>query len=108
MLVELDIFSGRPNPRWQLEEPAVRRLCELHGRLDPATDSPAEPPGLGYRGFVYTIDESAWRALKGFVVGPDRALADPDRDIERLLAEHLPAEYRELRARIDAELQRGR
>lgn len=107
MLVELDIFSGRPNPRWELDEPVAQEVRELQHRLKVATDRPPEPPGLGYRGFVYDLDESTWRALKGFVVGSDRVLADPDRAIEHLLLDQLPAEYVDLRPRIEVELKRG-
>jgi hypothetical protein len=101
MLVELDIFSGRPNPRWKLDEMARRRLVELHHGLQPTVDQPPEPPGLGYRGFVYTIDDGMWRAFDGFVAGSDSVLIDPHRAIERWLVEQLPAEYRDLGPRVN-------
>lgn len=49
--VELDIFSGMPNPTWALtpaeEESVERRLAAL------ACTSPSEPSGrLGYRGLI--------------------------------------------------------
>jgi hypothetical protein len=49
--VELDIFSGRPNPVWELGEAEVR---ELESRIERATPSQEiiALPGLGYRGFV--------------------------------------------------------
>jgi hypothetical protein len=48
--VELDIFSGRPNPRWSL---SGRRVTELEERLAGLEPVPAaEPQGLGYRGLV--------------------------------------------------------
>ena len=51
--VELDAFSGRPNPRWTLSitdaEELARRLAEL-----PPGEPPDEPPALGYRGFELT------------------------------------------------------
>ncbi len=102
MLVELDIFSGRPNPRWQLDEQVARKLDELHRRLLRTANRPPEPPGLGYRGFVYQLEDVRWRALRGFVVQPDVVLADPDRVIERLLLDQLPAEYVDIRPRVAA------
>jgi hypothetical protein len=49
MQVEIDLFSGRPNPHWQL---APSELAELESRLVtlPAAASAALPDGLGYRG----------------------------------------------------------
>jgi hypothetical protein len=48
--VELDIFSGRPNPRWSLSGRGVRDLEERLERLEPVQAD--EPRALGYRGFV--------------------------------------------------------
>lgn len=107
MLVELDIFSGRPNPRWELDEPVARTVTEFHRQLRPVADVPPGPPGLGYRGFVYSLDHVSWRAWRGFVVGPALVLADPDRTIERMLLDLLPAEYLDLRPRLEVELKRG-
>lgn len=53
--IELDIFSGRPNPLWRANasdaEFLARRLAELPpvGKWGAAKPS---PDGLGYRGFV--------------------------------------------------------
>jgi hypothetical protein len=48
--VELDAFSGRPNPRWQL---TAVEAGELEDRLSgiPETSPAAIPDNLGYRGF---------------------------------------------------------
>jgi hypothetical protein len=105
VLVELDVFSGRPNPRWQLDEPAARTLRQLHQELWPIRNDPPEPPGLGYRGFSYTLDGTIWRAFKGWVVSFDRSLIDQGRSVERLLLEQLPDEYAEVRPRVLAELE---
>lgn len=48
--VVLDVYSGRPNPRWPLTS---TQIDELSSRLrDQADAQPVEPPGLGYRGFI--------------------------------------------------------
>jgi len=46
--VVLDIFSGRPNPTWQLSENQVDELKRKLGTFPPAERK--APPGLGYRG----------------------------------------------------------
>ncbi len=48
--VELDIFSGRPNPRWRLTATESAELMALLAELPEAPG--ARPPDLGYRGFV--------------------------------------------------------
>jgi hypothetical protein len=105
MLIELDIFSGRPNPRWQLDERIARQLAALHRKLPAIGEPRPEPSGLGYRGFIYSLDGGPWRASRGVVFGSDQMLADPARAIERLLLDHLPAEYGDLRPLIAAELE---
>ena len=101
MPVELDIFSGRENPRWVLDPTGSDRLRDLHRRLrlgQPATD---EPPGLGYRGFLYELEGQRWRAWKGIVTGPGAAvLSDPASMIERALLASLPSEWWDLNPRV--------
>jgi len=105
VLVELDIFSGRPNPRWQLDERVTGTLRLLHQSMVRSKDRPAEAPGLGYRGFTYTLDGTTWRAYKGWVTSGDHARIYRSFGIERLLLEHLPDEYEEIRARVAAEIE---
>ena len=102
---ELDIFSGRPNPRWELDEAAVRRLRNAHDLLAPGQAGLAqELPGLGYRGFRYVLDGVAWRAFAGSVAGPGAVLADPQRQVERVLLDELPEELAGLRPRLLREI----
>ncbi|HEV2720064.1 MAG TPA: hypothetical protein VG323_08600 [Thermoanaerobaculia bacterium] len=102
MLVELDIFSGRPNPRWRLGDAEAARVRELIDALAPApAAAPPEPPGLGYRGF--RIDDVA-TAYSGVVRMRGRVLADPQRRVERFLLEHLPPEHEYIRSAIGSEL----
>ena len=49
--VELDAFSGRPNPRWQLSADEARDLSARLLRLQPARRAKLADGGLGYRGF---------------------------------------------------------
>lgn len=50
--VMLDIFSGRPNPKWTLSNELVDELKAKFVKLPKA--EPATPPGLGYRGVIIT------------------------------------------------------
>jgi hypothetical protein len=104
MLVELDVFSGRPNPRWELDEQSSQQLRQLEARLTSTSQTAVEPPGLGYRGFVHSDGGGQVRAYRGLVRTPREVLADPSFSVEKFLLDRLPAEYAEMRARIAEEL----
>jgi hypothetical protein len=102
MIVELDIFSGRPNPQWTLDDPACRAVLDLERSLAPGAASPGQPPPpLGYRGFLYAPSgDDPRRAFLGRVERADRVLDDPEFSIERLLLRSLPPELAPLGERI--------
>src|SRR4051812_46816481 len=53
VVVELDVFSGVPNPRWTLDDDSAARLATFVSQLEPASDGSApSDPDLGFRGFV--------------------------------------------------------
>jgi len=58
MIVELDVFSGRPNPTWSLSAEQVKELIGLFQNLPPA-DQSAPETGLGYRGFLISNPDRA-------------------------------------------------
>jgi len=52
--VELDAFSGRPNPAWALNDEQARQLLALLSALPIASLAVAPNGDLGYRGFKLT------------------------------------------------------
>lgn len=102
--IELDIFSGRANPRWQANADTQRRLVQLEAALSPTREAAPEPPALGYRGFVYPVGGVPRRAYAGFVQYGKMVLADPELSVEQALVAALPAEYDQLRAKVIAAL----
>jgi hypothetical protein len=53
VVVEVDVFSGVPNPKWTLDADSAARLATIASHLTPAPDGTApSDPGLGFRGFV--------------------------------------------------------
>jgi hypothetical protein len=50
-IVELDAFSGLPNPRWVLSAADAAELAERLRTLSPATETELPPAILGFRGF---------------------------------------------------------
>jgi hypothetical protein len=63
--IELDIFSGRPNPRWTLdaseEQELMTRLLDRSVPMAPVNTSEGK---LGYRGFVVRADGSTAATLR--------------------------------------------
>lgn len=95
--VEVDLFSGRPNPRFALDEGAAaelsRRLAVLPGEAVPA---PAGEAPLGYRGVrVRFPDGVEISAANGLVMRQDGRtmgwFADPGRRLEAWLLERAAA-----------------
>ena len=104
MLVELEVFSGRPNPRWELDERRSLSLRRLQDRLKESQHPRPEPPPLGYRGFWYSDAQERFWAYHGYLLTSRAGFADPSRTIERFLLRQLPSEFAGLRNRIASEL----
>ena len=97
MEVEVDLYSGRPNPRFRLAPAAAAELMRRIAALPPLPGPAAVSERLGYRGFRIEADEdepsfTEMVVSNGVVVvrdrsGAERFLADPNRSVERWLAE---------------------
>ena len=117
--VELDIFSGIPNPTWMLTFSEASDLTSRISRLDPTEETGQRPENLGYRGFiiVQTIAASSAtvqtiRAYHGIVEVVDSTKTayylDPQRQIELwLLATAKPPLADDLTAEIVKEIMKG-
>ncbi|MEX2981813.1 hypothetical protein [Streptomyces sp. C36] len=105
MLVELDLFSGRPAPRWRLDPGAAEEFRTLTAALPPARTAPQpQEPGLGYRGFVVTDGDKVTRVFAGRVTEGTTSRADPDRSLEHWLLSRLPSPLSPLRPVVTAAL----
>lgn len=62
--VELDIFSGNPNPRWTLTPKEENELIARVMAEPSLTSPPKSAGGLGYRGFTISTDNEAKRTLE--------------------------------------------
>jgi hypothetical protein len=52
MYVKLDLFSGRPNPAWRLDDATARELTDQMAGRSMAAPTARLPDGLGFRGLV--------------------------------------------------------
>jgi hypothetical protein len=102
MRIELDIFSGRPNPTWSLDDEQAAELLASFKALAASASQETFFDGLGYRGFriaglrgydevrvrgeiVETRQGSAWsrrydqsRSLERFLLETSKAHIDDD------------------------------
>ncbi len=109
--VELDVFSGRPNPTWVLSVADAAYFLDKLASLPPVGAGQIENP-LGYRGFVVDTGRGeVGRVQKGTVevAGGERRsyFADPSRELERWLFNRAATEIdSDLAALVEAELGR--
>jgi hypothetical protein len=54
--VELDVFSGKPNPRWTLDQKRADEVLNALKAESPTTVPATAPARLGYRGFILHIE----------------------------------------------------
>lgn len=105
--VELDIFSGRPNPAWTLTSSDAQFVADALSSAEAAGSSSPEPHHLGYRGFIVRYVGGTARVYHGRILRSDnrgtRTLADTsylekrlsEHAVRRGLADLLPAALRE-------------
>ncbi|NOG70426.1 hypothetical protein [Roseicella sp. DB1501] len=96
--IEIDLYSGRPNPRVTLAPATAVELSRRLAALPPSPAIGANEPGLGYRGLLVTgLPEAAeLRIAAGQVTlrdpaGHASARTDPDRALEYWLIETISA-----------------
>jgi hypothetical protein len=92
--VEVNLYSGRPNPRFPLTNDDVTDILGRLAALPPTTHAPPAT-ALGYRGLILTDDTARGpfarvEVSRGLVVAQDHhgdrhRFLDPDRALERHL-----------------------
>jgi hypothetical protein len=85
------LYSGRPDPRWSLDEDALRDLEKIWRELQPAKGAAGGAPGLGYRGC--TVDCGArgvWMAYGRVVSRGNEHRIDAGRRFERAVLRSAP------------------
>ena len=89
MEIELDAFSGRPNPKWLASPEHAASLSRALSSL-PEAPNQQEPSHLGYRGFIIRDQGQQTRVYRGHVfvtaATTTRTFADSARIEEQLIA----------------------
>jgi hypothetical protein len=85
------IFSGRPDPTWEVPEEEAERIVSVWERLPPAREPAKDSPALGYRGcWLRARDERWWDAVGGVVTSGGDARADVGGSVERAILATAP------------------
>lgn len=95
MQVEVDVFSGRPNPQWTLTPPEAEQFIQQVQALPSEASGGVVKEGLGYRGLVVTKSDdrnenyTEISISNGLVItnknGQLKRLVDQNRTLERWL-----------------------
>lgn len=83
MQVELDVFSGRPNPRWNLTSQEAKEFVNRFQALPQHLERSAIEEGLGYRGLIVTELDEPIQEYEEILVANGLVIAKQDRQSER-------------------------
>lgn len=92
---QVQIFSGRPDPTWEVDEDDARQLEAIWHELKPYLEDVPSVPSLGYRGSVLRLNaECAYIVYRGVVTrewyGNTESRHDKQRQFERRLLATAP------------------
>lgn len=90
MEVIVNIFSGRPDPKWDLTDDECNKLKDYFETLQELKDAPQTPEGLGYRGMTVRNLESGmpydeFTVVSGIVVAKQGGILHYFRDLDQKL-----------------------
>lgn len=85
------VFSGRPDPRWEVPSREAERIVALWAASPPAPGPSDKPPPLGYRGcWLRAPDGREWHAGRRVVTSSGDARADESGEAERAILATAP------------------
>lgn len=92
MAATILLYSGRPNPSWQVESGQQGRIHALLAHAPQHSGECELPDGLGYSGVILTIRDAdghdeQWQVFGGRAVSASECRIDSDRKLERALLE---------------------
>jgi hypothetical protein len=90
------IYSGRPDPEWEIDNEQLETLKDIWQKLPPSKIAPPSPPPLGYRGAaIRCASGEEWFAYSNIVTfkrgaGRPRHRVDHQRRFEQTLLATAP------------------
>jgi hypothetical protein len=97
--IEIDIFSGQPNPRIEYYGQEARHLRALLERKRERLNDYRSKADLGFRGFLVRLEPASmdtYRVVGDTLVKGVDAFHDPHREVQDYIVSVLPRAIREL------------
>lgn len=93
--MEIDLFSGRPNPSFELDPQATGELIGLIATMKRSQLTAAPQDGLGFRGFIVSVEGHPQLHVSGPAVSSgSEQFVDESRTIEKFLLSRIPPEQK--------------
>jgi hypothetical protein len=95
--IEVDMFSGRPNPTLDVRGDEAQRLQELLAQQRQPLNDVRTPDQLGFRGFIVSPEGSGGETCRvngAILLIGDRAYLDPNKDIQNFIVSILPPDVK--------------
>lgn len=94
-IVKAQVFSGRPDPTWKIEESIQKELEKIWDSLVPIYGEPLSYPLLGYRGcLIKCKGDIEWFVYKNLVTlnksGKTESREDNNKKFEKLIMSSAP------------------
>jgi hypothetical protein len=97
--IEIDIFSGQPNPRVELRGQAAKRLSDLLEHKRQRSQVSNFSANLGFRGFLVRLESSknvTYRVLGDTLIKGADAFSDPNGEAQEYIMSVLPSAMKRL------------
>jgi hypothetical protein len=109
MQVEVDVFSGRLNPHWELTAQESNEFVQRFQSLSPSSGEGAVKEGLGYRGLIVSAPEKEIEGFQEILVSNGLVVARRDSQSQQFVDRNRVLEkwlFQTGKGRLDNELYR--
>ena len=99
MSCQMLVFSGQPNPRWQLTKEQTAIFEKVFDASNQKGNWQEPSVLLGYRGCMIEIDGNDWFVFKGNISQQSDSRVsrqDPSRSIEKFILQSAPSKWNAL------------
>lgn len=109
MQIEVDVFSGRPNPHWELTEQESNEFVQRFQSLPPSSGEGTLKEGLGYRGLIVSVPGKEIEGFQEIVISNGLVVARRDNQPQKFVDKNRVLEkwlFQTGKGRLDNQLYR--